>query len=160
ANEAYQTEVERDVVLGRFGANEQVVLPMPAASEVGSATADAREALPAPKVVPPDTIEPLAAHVPQECFYLRSGNFPNYLWFRDFLRHWQGDLGNMIVMQSVDYDNSGRFQKQIAVGESRLSRVMGPAVIRDTAIIGLDTYMRDGAAMGILFQANNNLLLN
>jgi hypothetical protein len=66
----------------------------------------------------------------------------------------------MIVMQSVDYDNSERFQKQIAVGESKLSRVMGPTVIRDTAIIGLDTYMRDGSAMGILFQANNNMLLN
>jgi hypothetical protein len=157
ANEAYQTELERDLLLGRFGANEQATLPLPLpVSGEGQAVED----LPAPTNQFPDTIEPLAAHVPQECFYLRFGNFPNYLWFRDFLRHWQGDLGNMIVMQSIDYDNSERFQKQIAVGESKLSRVMGPTVIRDTAIIGLDMYMRHGAAMGILFQANNNMLLN
>jgi hypothetical protein len=160
ANEAYQSELERDILLGRFGANEQATLTLPVANAAPSATTASSETLPAPDAALPDTFEPLAAHVPQECFYLRFGNFPNYLWFRDFLRHWQGDLGNMIVMQSVDYDNSERFQKQIAVGESKLSRVMGPAVIRDTAIIGLDTYMRDGAAMGILFQANNSMLLS
>jgi len=36
---------------------------------------------------------------------------------------------------------------------------MGPRVIRDVAIIGFDPYMRDGAAMGILFHANNSMLL-
>jgi len=160
ANEAYQAEVDRDLLLGRFGANEHATLPLPAQNDGEPASAGGDSELPLPDAKLPDTIEPLAAHVPQECFYLRFGNFPNYLWFRDFLRHWQGDLGNMIVMQSVDYDNSERFQKQIAVGESKLSRVMGPAVIRDVAIIGLDMYMRDGAAMGILFQANNNMLLS
>ncbi|HWL75306.1 MAG TPA: hypothetical protein VNQ74_15665, partial [Burkholderiaceae bacterium] len=159
ANEAYQTEVERDLLLGRFGADEEATLPLPKlAAEVPVDEASDAE-LPPPREKLPDTVEALASHVPQECFYLRFGNFPNYLWFRDFLRHWQGDLGNMIVMQSVDYDNSERFQRQIAVGESKLARVMGPTVIRDTAIIGLDMYLRDGAAMGILFQANNNMLL-
>lgn len=159
ANEAYQSELERDVLLGRLGADEEATLPLSQypIGELPAATGNAE--LPLPTPTDSNIIEPLAAHVPQECFYLRFGNFPNYLWFRDFMRHWQGDLGNMIVMQSIDYDNSERFQRQIAVGESKLSRVMGPTVIRDTAIIGLDTYMRDGAAMGILFQANNNLLL-
>src|SRR5262249_2432709 len=45
-------------------------------------------------------------------------------------------------------------------GETKIARVMGPTVVHDVAIIGLDPYMRDGAAMGILFQANNNGLLN
>jgi hypothetical protein len=108
----------------------------------------------------PAHVEPIAGHVPHECFYLRFGNFPNYLWFRDFTRHWQGDLGNMLVEKSVNHNMSERFQRQIAVGESRLARVMGPTVVRDVAIIGLDPYMRDGAAMGILFHANNSMLLS
>src|SRR4051812_42384684 len=90
---------------------------------------------------------------------MRFGNFPNYLWYRDFMRHWQGDLGNMLVNQSIDRNNSERFQQQIAVGETKIARVMGPTVVHDVAIIGLDPYMRDGAAMGILFQANNSALL-
>ncbi len=106
------------------------------------------------------TIEPLASHVPHECFYLRFGNFTNYLWYRDFMRHWQGDLGNMLVNQSVDHNNSERLQQQIAVGETKIARVMGPTVVHDVAIIGLDPYMSDGAAMGILFYANNSGLLN
>jgi hypothetical protein len=172
ANEAYQTQIERDLLLGRLG-DEKASIPIEeldrlTAAASSEATADGRETppasdspneLPAPAGEFPDTIEPLAAHVPQECFYIRFGNFPNYLWFRDFMRHWQGDLGNMVVMQSVDHNKSERFQQQIAVGESKLARVMGPAVIHDVAIIGLDPYMRDGAAMGILFQANNSALL-
>src|SRR3954453_5339543 len=91
---------------------------------------------------------------------MRFGNFPNYLWYRDFMRHWQGDLGNMLVNQSVDHNNSERFQQQIAVGETKIARVMGPTVVHDVAVIGLDPYMSDGAAMGILFYANNSALLN
>ena len=33
-------------------------------------------------------------------------------------------------------------------------------MIADVAIIGLDAYLRDGPAMGILFQAKNNFLLS
>ena len=44
--------------------------------------------------------------------------------------------------------------------ESKLARVMGPRVIADMAIIGLDAYLRDGPAMGVLFQAKNNFLLS
>jgi hypothetical protein len=159
ANEAYRTEIERELLLGRLGAGEQANIPLlnsttsnarPPGLERAEASGDTE--LPAP-------LEPIAAHVPHECFYMRFGNFPNYLWFRDFMRHWQGDLTNMLVMQSVDHDNSERFQQQIAVGESKLARVMGPTVIRDVAIIGLDMYLRDGAAMGILFHANNGALL-
>src|SRR4029079_1873035 len=152
---------------------EAATVPLPNQPTVGLAiagdvsTADASKTpspasaanLPAPAADPQSAIEPLATHVPHECFYLRFGNFPNYLWYRDFTRHWQGDLGNMLVNQSVDHNNSGRFQQQIAVGETKIARVMGPTVIRDVAFIGLDPYMRDGAAMGILFHANNSALL-
>lgn len=154
ANEEYQTQVERAMLLGQFGDNEPATIALPAPQAAGNH--DQAANLPAP---PNSAIEPLATHVPHECFYLRFGNFPNYLWYRDFMRHWQGDLSNMLVNESVDHDNSERFQRQIAVGETKIARVMGPTVVHDVAIIGLDPYMRDGAAMGILFHANNSTLL-
>jgi hypothetical protein len=169
ANEAYQTDVERDLVLGRLDSNDADMIPLPAARMLplpaaGEGSGEGRASLgantlPPPPSATPDEIEPLAAHVPQECFYMRFGNFTNYLWFRDFMRHWQGDLGNMLVVESVDRNISERFQQQIAVGETKIARVMGPTVVRDVAFIGLDAYLRDGAAMGILFQANNAALL-
>ncbi len=159
ANEAYQIDVERDMLLGRSGAGEPATIALPTgepASAGGSVPANG-EVLPAP--APEQALEPIASHVPSECFYLRFGNFPNYLWFRDFLKQSQGDLGNMIVLKAIDHGNSSRLQQQLAVGETAIARVMGPAVINDVAIIGLDSYLRDGAAMGILFYAKNNLLL-
>jgi len=174
ANEEYQTQVERDLLLGHFADDDAATIPLP--KQVTGELASAGGAsptrtpktpppasptdLPAPASALPATIEPLATHVPHECFYLRFGNFPNYLWYRDFTRHWQGDLGNMLVNQSVDHNNSERFQQQIAVGETKIARVMGPTVVHDVAIIGIDHYMSDGAAMGILFYANNSTLLN
>ncbi|HEX5470666.1 MAG TPA: hypothetical protein VFW73_02210 [Lacipirellulaceae bacterium] len=168
ANEEYQTQIERALLLGQFDANEKPTVPLPARASdapasVGAGTTQpvpvSPTELPAPRSPLPASVEPLASHVPHECFYMRFGNFPNYLWFRDFMRHWQGDLANMLVNKSVDHNNSERFQQQIAVGETKIARVMGPTVVHDVAIIGLDPYMRDGAAMGILFHANNNLLL-
>jgi len=164
AAEAYQTAVERDLLLGRFGDNQTADLSLlefekgivARPSTVPNAIATE---LPPPNAAVPDTIEPIAARVPRECFYMRFGNFLNYLWFRDFMRKWQGDLGNMIVPESVTHDNRERLQRQLGLRESQVARVMGPTVIRDVAIIGLDAYMRDGASMGILFQANNGLLL-
>jgi hypothetical protein len=173
ANEEYQTQVERDLLLGQFNSDDSATIALPASTigePVGASGASASEKqkthapappndLPAPAGALPASIEPLASHVPGECFYMRFGNFPNYLWFRDFMRHWQGDLGNMLVNQSVDHNDSERFQQQIAIGESKIARVMGPTVVRDVAFVGLDPYMRDGAAMGILFLANNSALL-
>jgi len=165
--EAYQAEIERELLLGRFDPREDATLPLPESGiprrTQATASAEKRvsevETLPDPHFPLADSLEPIVGHVPQECFYLRFGNFRNYLWFRDFLRHWQGDLTNMLVMQSINYRHSDRFQQQIAVGETKLARVMGPAVIRDVAIIGLDFYICDGAAMGILFHAKNSALL-
>ncbi len=48
-------------------------------------------------------IEPIAQHVPVECYYIRYGNFTNYLWFRDLSRKWDGDLANMIMRRDIDH---------------------------------------------------------
>ncbi len=103
--------------------------------------------------------EPIAFRVPEECLYVRTGSFANFLWFQHRLDAWGGDVRNLVSEQAVDYGLNDRFQRQIGLKESALAPVVGPAVIADVAIIGLDTFQRDGAAMGILFQARNNLLL-
>jgi hypothetical protein len=108
------------------------------------------------KAVP---VEPIAAHVPAECFYLRFGTFPNYLWFRDLEDKWQGDLGNMILRRGIDRAAADRVQQQLSLYDDVMSKIMGPTVIGDVAIIGLDPYLNQGAAIGILFHAQNTPLL-
>jgi hypothetical protein len=151
ANEAYQALIERDLVLGRFGDAQVADVPLPPAPTSPRLALAVNEAA---------EIEPLASHVPAECFYERFGSFNNYLWYRDFFRHWKNDLGNMISLRSINRATRDRLQQQLAIGESEMARVMGPRVINDVAFIGLDYYLGDGAAFGIIFQANNNFLLS
>ncbi|HZZ71099.1 MAG TPA: hypothetical protein VFE24_02535 [Pirellulales bacterium] len=127
----------------------------------------ADQALPA-AVVPPTlslptasdaVIEPIAQHVPHECFYVRFGSFQNFQWLRSTMDEWGGDLRNLLAVRGVDYGNSARLEHQLAMKEGPLSKLFGPQVVADVAIIGDDTFVREGACVGLLFQARNGQLL-
>jgi hypothetical protein len=148
AGEAYQLSVDRQMLQSQ------------------AALGDGRQALPEPiawqelSIDPAQledvAVEPIATHVPAECFYLRFGTFTNYLWFRDLNKKWQGDLQNMILRRGIDRAAAKRSQQQLSLKESALAKILGPQVIADAAIIGLDPYTTQGAGIGILFQAKNS----
>ena len=104
-------------------------------------------------------IEPIAAHVPEECFYVRFGSFENYLWLRELLDEYGGDMSRMVTARGHDAGLNRRLQDQLGLEESTLAKLFGGQVISDVAMIGRDTYMREGAAFGILFEARNSALL-
>ena len=98
-------------------------------------------------------VEPIARRVPEECFYLRTGSFENFLWLRHRTEEWGGELRrNLLSEQAVDYGLNQRLQKQLGLQETTLGDVVGPTVISDVAMVGDDTFMREGAALGILFE--------
>lgn len=105
------------------------------------------------------TVEPLAQRVPPECFYLRYGSFENYLWFTDLSAEYGGDITQMIQLRGIESPSFGRIETQLNVKTTAMSRLLGPQVIADQAIIGRDIFTADGASIGVLFQANNRLLL-
>ena len=150
ADEAYRASVLRDLMLGELD-DSAADEPLPAAR-----IPVAGAALPTGEVA----VEPIAAYVPEECFYVRFGTFNNYLWFREFLGRWKGDLGNMLVLRSIRRSTSDQISSILGLKESKLSAILGPQVINDVAIIGTDPYFRDGASVGVLFQAKNNFLLS
>lgn len=105
-------------------------------------------------------IEPIAMHVPAECFYIRFGTFQNYLWYDKLQQEYGGDLERMITLRGFDDRAGDRMQRQLALESSPLADLLGPAVIADVALIGRDLFLREGAAVGMLFQARNALLGN
>lgn len=149
--EKLRLEVQRDTMLGKFEAEPLADAPLP--------EADSGRALSAIDVPADLEIEPIANHVPAECFYIRFGAFPNFIWLRKSLDKAGGDLANLVAVRGVNYGLNERFQEQIGLKESKLAEVLGPLVIADVALIGSDAFLREGAAMGMLFQAKNNLLL-
>ncbi len=105
-------------------------------------------------------IEPMALHVPHECLYLRFGSFENFQWFREAMDDWGGSMRNITAVRGFDYEVSARIERQLGLKETPLSKIFGPQVIADVAIIGQDTFVREGTSLGFVFQAKNSLLLN
>jgi hypothetical protein len=150
--EAAQLGLHREMLLGDTAVTDkEVAPPAPVVWEE-------------PKVDPVGLdeveIEPMAAHVPEECFYIRFGNFTNYFWFRDLSTKWDGDLQNMVIRRGLKRLATSRIEQQLSLKENALSRILAPQFISDAALIGLDPYVQQGAAVGILVQARNNQLLS
>ncbi|MCP4812971.1 MAG: hypothetical protein GY888_10705, partial [Planctomycetaceae bacterium] len=103
-------------------------------------------------------IEEIAHHVPRNCFYVRFGNFTNYLWLDQLIVEYGGDINRMVTLRGLIRGDSEKIQRQLALKKSALAGILGNQVIRDVAIIGRDAFVQEGAAVGILFQARNNLL--
>ncbi|MDZ7617919.1 MAG: hypothetical protein U1E05_13020, partial [Patescibacteria group bacterium] len=104
-------------------------------------------------------VEPIAMRVPQECFYVRFGSYPNLLWFQDTMARWGGDIQNLAYSRGVSYDLNKRFESRLAVKQTALARMFGESVIADVAIIGTDMFFREGASFGMLFHAKQPALL-
>ncbi|MEM6688783.1 MAG: hypothetical protein AAF664_05105, partial [Planctomycetota bacterium] len=104
-------------------------------------------------------VETLANYTPADCFYLRYGSFNNYLWFRDLSDDFGGDLSTMIRLKGLENNSSARIESQLNLESNELSRLLGPTVIRDQAMIGYDLLLGDGPAVGVLFESANAFLL-
>jgi hypothetical protein len=104
-------------------------------------------------------IEPLAHHVPADWFYVRFGRFSNYLWLNHLLEEFGGDISSMVTLRSYVAPMNKRVQNQLGLEQNLLGELLGDHVIADVALVGRDTFSREGAAMGILFQAKNSRTL-
>lgn len=150
--ESIRAAIQKDLLLETSPSGPEVAnqaLPMPVSPIAVAYPPTAKET----------PIESIAMHVPHECFYIRFGNFTNYLWLRDFMDQWGGDIGNMITTRGIDYRLNEKMEQQLGLKQTVLSKILGPTVIADIAIIGNDMFTREGASIGVLFQARNNLLL-
>ncbi len=116
--------------------------------------------LPAPEIDVLPEIEPLASRAPDDCFYIRFGKFSNLLWLIHLTNDYGGDLGNMIAPRTVKEDLHQRIQQQLAVRYSFLADLLGDQVIADVGVVGRDTFLREGAALGVILEARNQFLLD
>lgn len=105
-----------------------------------------------PPVAEDVAVEPMALHVPEDCFYIRFGTFSNYLWFRKLLEDNGGELSRLVTLRGFDARLGQRQERQLALKQSALAEIVGPQVIKDVAMLGRDIYLQDGAATGILFE--------
>lgn len=149
--ESVRTAAQSEVLLENTEATEIADRPFPKPAAVPSVRL--------PDVAADVVIEPVAFHVPAECFYLRCGSFSNFLWLRHTIDHWGANIRNLASVRGLDYRIMPRIERQLALRETPLADLLGDQIISDVVILGTDTFLREGAAIGILFEARNTELL-
>lgn len=111
--------------------------------------------VPVPDIPDGVVIEPIAMHVPEDCFYIRCGSFSNFLWLKSRIQTWGSQFRNMALRQPVDYGIQEKLERQLVLKETAVARLFGDRLVSDVAIIGADTLLRDGAALGVIFQTKD-----
>jgi hypothetical protein len=130
--------------------------------QVADLPAPAAPAWRAPPLAPLDQkveVEPLAMHVPAECFYIRFGKFSNYLWLNKLIEEHGGDLSSMVTLRGYFPPLNDRVRQQLGLEQNKLAELFGNQVIADVCLLGRDTFVQEGAAIGILFQAHSTEVL-
>ncbi len=141
----------RETMRGGGGVGEVASIPVPNEVEWTPLELPAQDPVPA--------MEPIALHVPEECYYIRFGSFENYLWLDHLKDDYGGDIGRMTTLRGHNARLEDKFQKQLALKQSETSELLGPNFISDVALLGTDLYLKEGAAMGVLFEAKNSFAL-
>ena len=106
----------------------------------------------------PDT-DPLAASIPADQHALFFPSFQAMMSVMDEADTNGTPLVQMIEPRSEDMDTCHRYQKQLCLGLTELSRRIGPQVVEAIAVTGSDPYLRMGTDVGVLFQTKNPDLL-
>jgi hypothetical protein len=167
-NRSTYAELEKEIGLNLGTETIRVALQRDRILGLGDLAQPADQALPDARQPPPlelpesaedVKIDQLALHVPAEFFYVRFGSFNNFLWLQDTLEKWGGDVQNLVALRGLDHGMRERMEKQLILKQTALSRMLGPTVISDVAIVGTDMFFREGAAYGFIFEARNTNIL-
>ncbi len=142
--------LQKEVLLNVAGNHQRADRPLPRPL--------APPAVTIPKFTP-SPVEPLAAHVPQECFYVRCQSLSDWQWFRGALAAWGGNLNQLVVQRGLDQGIEHRLEKQLALNSETAAELFANEAIAEFALIGSDTFYLEGAAFGVLLRANDGATL-
>jgi hypothetical protein len=99
--------------------------------------------------------EPLARLVPADNYYVTFKNVRKLLEFNDLLEQWGTSLIRAYEVHSRDYRLKERYQRQLCLESTPLSRTLGPLVLHGVALTGHDAYLREGSDVTLLFHVAN-----
>ena len=115
--------------------------------------------IPLPDLPQEVVVEDIALHVPADCLYLRCQRFADFLWLKSNLETWGGRIRHLVVGHSVDHGINAKVETQLALRETTMARVLGGTLVSDVAIVAGDPFVRDGAALGVLFETDSGAAL-
>lgn len=103
--------------------------------------------------------DPLASWVPADQHALFFPTFSDLITLSDEADAIGTPVLAMLEVRSEDSGVKHRYQEQLCLSMSALSRVLGPSIVASVAFTGADPYLRLGSDVAILFEAKNPALL-
>lgn len=102
--------------------------------------------------------EPLAAMVPAEFYYLRAADLDVLFQLSDQIDAWATPLVGALDRQAAEHDLAGRYETQLGLARTALSRALGKEVVAQVALVGSDPYLREGSDVSVIFQVKQRAL--
>ena len=149
--ESIRIAMQKDALLATGKGRELATQPIPKAALPPAVTF--------PEPAADVQVEPMAMVIPPEFFYVRLQGYDDLSWARQQIDQFGADLRDLSTARGFDYHLSDRLENQLELRDTKLAQMLGPAVISDIAIIGSDTFLREGAGIGVVFHARVNELL-
>lgn len=99
--------------------------------------------------------EPLARAAPARFYYLRFASLSHLFRVLDEADAWITPGAAMSSGFSVDQALGQRYEAELGLQRSLASRLLGPQVVTDVAVVGSDPYVREGTDLTFIFRAKS-----
>jgi hypothetical protein len=106
------------------------------------------------------TPDPLAASVPAEFYYLRAGSLTVLLKLLDQIDAWGTPASQVLDERAEDHGLGQRYEAQLGLARGPLTRLLGPAVVSELAIVGSDPYVKEGSDLTFLFRIKSKTMFD
>ncbi len=103
--------------------------------------------------------EPLANTTPADFYFARSKNIEALFDVLDEVDSWVTPAVHVLDTKMQRLDLAARYQTQLGLRRTELSRRLGPELISELAVIGSDPFMRDGSDVTVLFRPRSDTAL-
>ncbi len=103
--------------------------------------------------------DPLAALLPEDQHALFFPTFHALLTLMDEANAHGTPVLQFLEPRSEDAHTRERYERQLCLGTSNLTRLLGPMVVSSVAITGSDPYLRMGSDVVVLFETKNPTML-
>ena len=153
---AVESALARQRELGSVLAREKRSVPLAKVQPPAIPRADYRAMLAALGTPVPD--EPMAAQVPADFYYVRANHLTVLLDVLDLIESWGQPAADVLDGSNTERGTGVRYQAELGLSRSGLTRLLGPKVVGRVAIVGSDPYVHDGTDLTVLFEVKDELL--
>lgn len=148
---AIQESLQLDAMTGRLR------IPDDRSVELGSLTGPDIRSHPFEEMLEGRTprIFPAAAFVPYDNYYCHFTSISKEIAVSDLLKNWGTSLLRVLTVTARDSDVPSKYQQQLCIGVSVLTRLFGDLVIGEIALTGTDPFLREGTDLTVIIQVKD-----